>query len=339
MRVHRIERIAGLLLCLTLCTGSLEGCGTPGKVSSGPAGGKITLRLSDSQTAGYVTIAMDNRFAREVSDRTGGRIQIAVVPNGRLGDEKSVCEQVQYGAVDACRVSVSILSDFNRDIGVMTLPYLFSSTGQMFRVLDGQVGDTLLRNLEADSRFVGLAWTDAGARSFYTTHKQIRTPDDLRGLKIRVQQSNAMMEFIDCFHASPVQIGQNDIYSALQSGVVDAAENNWSSFVDMNHEKICRYFTVDEHMRIPEMIVFSQMSWDRLSGFDQKTIRACAKDAAMWERKEWLLDEEAAEKKAEAGGTVVTKIWDKAAWRKAVQPMYTKHPEWLGLVRQIQAVK
>ena len=335
---HRMKRIIGLELGLALCIGSFAGCRSSGRTTPSSSGEKTTFRLSDSQTTGYVTTTMDNRFAKEVSEKTGGRIQIIVYPNGRLGDEKSVCEQMQYGAVDACRVSVSILSDFNKDIGVTTLPYIFTSTEQMFQVLDGSVGRALFRSLETNSQFVGLAWTDAGARSFYTTRKQIKTPDDLRGLKIRVQQSNAMMEFVNCLKALPVPIEQNDIYRALQSGVVDGAENNWSSFVDMNHYKTCQYFTVDEHTRIPEMIVFSKISWSKLSVSDQKIIKACAEDAAAWERKEWLLDEAAAEKKAEASGTVVTKVSDKAAWRKIVQPMYVKHPEWSGLIKQIQAV-
>lgn len=331
----KVKKLVGVGLCLAICLVSFTGCSLFNPHKTAPIE-TITFRLSDSQPAGYVTIEMDNMFAQEVSSKTHGRIHIKTYPAGQLGDEKSVVEQMQYGTIDACRVGVATLANYNNNIGVATLPYLFTSTDQMFKVLDGSVGDTLFKSLEDDSKLEPLVWTDGGVRNFYTTVKQIKTPEDLKGLKIRTQQSQAMMDMVSCFGATPMPSSQNDIYSALQSGVVDGAENNWSSYMSMSHYKVAKYLVEDEHSMLPEMIVFSQMSWKNLTVSDQKILKAAAKNAGLWERKQWLVDEAAAQNKAEAAGTIVTKITDFTPWQNAVKSLYDKHPEWATLAEKIR---
>lgn len=337
----KARHLLGIAMSVLIASGWLAGCGYAAQsgTSAGQDGEKIVFRLSDSQPSGYVTVLADQKFAREVSQKTNGRITIQVYPGGQLGTEKNVLEQIQFGAIDACRIGVAQLADFNSTIGVCALPYIFTSTDQMFRVLDGPIGDTLLGDLETNSQFVGLCWLDAGARSFYTTGKQVRTPDDLKGMKIRVQQSEAMMDLVKAFGASPAPIDSNDAYSALQSGVIDGAENNYSTFVALHHYQVCRYFIEDEHTRLPEMILFGTMSYGRLSKNDQKILKDCAAEAAVYERAEWLKQEAAAEKKAADAGVVITRVTDKTAWQDKVKSMYSAHPEWAGLIRQIQAVK
>jgi tripartite ATP-independent transporter DctP family solute receptor len=339
MKKIKVIRLMGLTLSLALCLGLLAGCNHSSTKKTASGTETMTFRLSDSQPVGYVTIDMDNMFAQEVSTKTNGRIHIITYPTGQLGDEKSTLEQMQYGAIDACRIGVGPLADFNKMVGVTNLPYIFSSDSQMFNALDGPVGDTLFKSLQTDSKFVGLVWVDAGARSFYTTKKQIKTPADLKGLKIRVQQSQPAMDLMACFGASATPLGQNDVYSALQSGVVDGAENNWSTYIALNHYEAAKYFIEDEHLRLPEMLVFSQMSWNKMTSSDQQIVRAAAKDAGLWERKQWLVNEAAAEKKALASGVILTKVTDKTPWVNVVKSMYDKHPEWADLIKQIQATK
>lgn len=355
MKNGKTRSFIGITLGMVMCLGLFAGCSSSNSQPAASGGAssdtstaaatssgsneKMTLRFSDSQAVGYITITMDQKMADEISQKTNGRIQMKIYPGGQLGSEKAVLEQMQYGAVDGCRVSSSGAADFNKDIGVVSLPYVWTSDAQMFRALDGQVGQELDKSLLDNSKFVNLAWTDAGARSFYTAKKQVKTPADLKGLKIRVQQSQVMIDLVKCFGASPTPLDQNDIYSALQSGVVDGAENNFSSFVSMNHDQVCKYFTIDEHSRVPEMILFSSTTWNKIDPADQQIIRTAATNAALWERKQWVVDEDAAEQKAKQAGTVITTISDLAPWRAAVKPLYDQHPEWANLVKEIQSVK
>lgn len=336
----KARHILGIAMSILMVSGLLAGCNSTAKGGgSAGSGGKMVFRLSDSQPSGYVTVLADQKFAQEVSQKTNGRITIQVYPGGQLGTEKEVLQQIQFGAIDACRIGVASLADFNNTIGVCALPYIFTSTDQMFRVLDGPIGDTLLNDLQTNSRFVGLCWLDAGARSFYTAGKQVRTPDDLKGMKIRVQQSAAMMDLVKAFGASPTPIDSNDAYSALQSGIIDGAENNYSTFVALNHYQVCKYFIEDEHTRLPEMILFGTMSYGRLSKSDQKILRDCAVDAGNYEREEWRKQEAVAEKKATDAGVIITRVTDKTPWQDKVKNMYSAHPEWAGLIGQIQAVR
>lgn len=337
-------KISGIILSVLLCTGIFAGCGSSASTSSSSSSSKsdgkqVTLRLSDGQPKGYVTIKADEKFAKDVQAKTKGRVKIQVYGGGQLGDEKSVLEQVQFGAIDAVRVSVGPVAEFNKSIGVLALPYIFKDKDQMFRVLDGPVGDKLIKDMETNSKFVGLCWFDAGSRSFYNSKRDVKTPDDLKGLKIRVQESKPMMDMVKYLGASPTPMGQNDIYSGLQSGVVDGAENNWQSYVSMNHYQVAKYFTLDEHTRLPELILFSKSSFDKLSKDDQKILKDCAKDAAKYERAEWVKAEDVAQKKAISSGIKFTKIDDKTVWQAKVKPMYDAHKEWSDYIKDIQATK
>lgn len=336
------NKITGIILISVLCVSLFSGCGAAAtsKTDATKTDAKpIVFRLSDGQVDNYVTCRADKEFAKEVEEKTNGRIKIQVYTGGQLGDEKSVLEQIQFGAIDAMRVGVAPLSEFNKTIGVCALPYIFRDAEHMFKVVDGPVGDKLFADLETNSKFVGLSWFDSGARSFYNSKKDIKTPEDLKGLKIRVQESKPMMDMVKCLGASPTPMAQGDIYSALQSGVVDGAENNWSSYVSMNHYQVAKHFTLDEHSRLPEMILFSKMSFDKLSKDDQKILKDCAKDAAAYERKGWLTDEDANMKKAIDSGISFIKITDKAPWQAMVKPMYDAHPEWADMIKAISAVK
>ena len=241
----------------------LSGCGrkaaTDTKIAPKTVAKAVTLRMSDNQPEGYPTILGDKAFAAEVEKNTNGRIKIKVFSGSQLGDEKSAIEQVQFGAIDAIRIGAAPLAEFNKQIGVLILPYLYKDKDQMFRVLEGPVGEKIFASLAADSKIVGLSWVDSGARNFYNTKKDVKTPADLKGLKIRVQESKPMMDMVKYLGASPTPMAYGDVYSALQTGVVDGAENNWPSYLSSNHYQVAKHITIDEHTRVPEMIAFSKM--------------------------------------------------------------------------------
>lgn len=338
------KKFIAIFSCLILSVGVFTGCGskasTTPKVATKVASKPVTLRMSDNQPEGYPTIIGDKAFAAEVDKNTSGRIKIKVFSGSQLGDEKSAIEQVQFGAIDAIRIGAAPLAEFNKQIGVLILPYLYKDKDQMFRVLEGPVGEKIFTSLAAESKIVGLSWVDSGARNFYNTKKDVKTPADLKGLKIRVQESKPMMDMVKDLGASPTPMAYGDVYSALQTGVVDGAENNWPSYLSSNHFQVAKHITIDEHTRVPEMIAFSKMSWDKLSPEDQKIVKAAAIVGATVERAEWLKQSEAAQATIVAkGGITITKIADNSAFQTAVKPMYTQHPEWKETIDAILATK
>jgi tripartite ATP-independent transporter DctP family solute receptor len=212
----------------------------------------IVLRLADIQSEGYPTVLGDNEFAMQLEKKTNGRIKVEVYPLGKLGDENSTVEQAKYGAIDIIRVSASSLVKFDKQMEVVLLPYIFTSREQMFRVLDGTIGDKLFNGLQNNGKVVGLAWFDAGARNFYTNRKYIKAPEDLKNMKIRVQQdSKPMSDMVKVLGAEAVPMGASDVYNALQTGVIDGAENNLPSYLSFKHNEVSRYIIIDEHTRVP----------------------------------------------------------------------------------------
>lgn len=300
----------------------------------------MTLRLADSQAAGYVTVLADNLFAKDVEAKTNGRIKVQVYSGGQLGDEKSTIEQLQFGAIDAIRISAAPLAEFNKPINALILPYMFKNKDQMFRVLDGKVGNEIFASLQKDSKIIGLCWLDSGARNFYNTKKDVKTPDDLKGLKIRVQESKTMMDMVKALGASPTPMAYGEVYSALQTGVIDGAENNWPSYYSTNHYQVAKHITVDEHTRIPEMIAMSELTWNKISPADQKAIRAAAQHAAAFERVAWIQSENASIKKIQdKGGVKITYLKTNAAFQEKVKSMYDAYPDLKSIINEIVNTK
>ena len=339
------KKFIAIFSCLVLTVGVLAGCGSKTsdtKDTTKVTTKSVTLRMSDNQPEGYPTILGDQAFAKEVEAKTNGRIKIKVFSGSQLGDEKSAIEQVQFGGIDAIRIGAAPLAEFNKQVGVLILPYLYKDKDQMFRVLEGPVGEKIFASLAADSKIVGLSWVDSGARNFYNTKKDVKTPADLKGLKIRVQESKPMMDMVKDLGASPTPMAYGDVYSALQTGVVDGAENNWPSYLSSNHYQVAKHITIDEHTRVPEMIAFSKISWDKISADDQKIVKAAAVVGATVERAEWIKQSDAAQATiVSKGGVTITKLDDaaKAEFQAAVKPMYAAHPEWKEAIDAIIATK
>ncbi|WP_088225934.1 TRAP transporter substrate-binding protein [Desulfosporosinus sp. FKB] len=337
----KLKRIALAALSATLVLG-LTACGTSQNTtpsqSGSTSGQKMTLRLADIQPADYPTVVGDNEFAKLVKERTNGRITISVYPNAQLGDEKTAIEQLQLGAIDFGRINASPLASFDKQLNVFNLPYLFSSSDQMWKVLNGPIGDQMLAGLK-DSKMIGLTYYDSGARNFYNSKKPVVHPQDLAGLKIRVQQSDMFIDLVKTLGGSPTPMAYGEVYSALQTGVIDGAENNWPSYYSTNHYKVAKYLTLDEHSRTPEILLASQSTWNKLSADDQKIVLQAAKDSQAVQRKAWTDLENKAIQAAKDNGNVVTKV-DITEWQKAAQPLYDKYgKDYTSIIDQIRATK
>ncbi len=301
---------------------------------------QIVLRLADNQPLGYPTVVGDEDFARRVFEYSDGRIKIEVYPQGQLGDEKSAIEQVQFGGIDFTRVSISPLSSFQPLLDALQMPYLYRDADHMWKVLNGEIGEFFLESMK-EKGFIGLVFYDSGARHFYNTKKPIYTVADLKGMKIRVQESALMMGLVQALGAVPTPMAYGDVYSALQTGVIDGAENNWPSYDSSSHYEVAKYFSIDEHTRVPEMVVASKITMDKLSAEDQAIIKRAAKESQAVQIQAWADYEKASEAKVRAAGSKINKINDQAEFAAAMAPLYNSQlndaqREW---VAKIKAVK
>ncbi|MEA4860360.1 MAG: TRAP transporter substrate-binding protein [Sphaerochaeta sp.] len=301
---------------------------------------QIVLRLADNQPIGYPTVVGDEEFARLVGEYTNGRIKIEVYPQGQLADEKSAIEQVQFGGIDFTRVSISPLASFQPLLNALQMPYLYRDANHMWNVLNGEIGQFFLDSME-EKGFVGLVYYDSGARSFYNTKKPIYTVADLRGMKIRVQESALMMGLVQALGAVPTPMAYGDVYSALQTGVIDGAENNWPSYDSSSHYEVAKFFSIDEHTRVPEMIIASKITMDKLSAEDQAIIKKAAKESQAKQVAAWAEYEKKSEAKVRAAGSQINKINNQAEFAAAMAPLYQSqlNDAQRSWVEKIKAVK
>ncbi|HEY1328148.1 MAG TPA: TRAP transporter substrate-binding protein [Casimicrobiaceae bacterium] len=303
---------------------------------------KIVLKASDVHPAGYPTVAAIESMGKKLDAQTHGRITVQMFPSMQLGGEKEAIEQAQVGALQLARVSVGALGPVVDDLNVFNLPYLFRNTAHMQKVIDGPIGQELLDKVSSNPKagLIGLCWMDAGARSLYDTKKPIRTIDDLKGMKFRVMGNPMFVDMMNALGGNGVSMGYDQVFNALQTGVVDGAENNPPSFVFDNHYTVAKFYTLDEHLIVPEILVMSKKTWDSLSKDDQALIRKVSREAQLEERKLWEKYESDAMAKAKAAGIQVIEVADKKPFQAAVKPVWDKYgPKYADMVKRIQAVE
>ena len=284
---------------------------------------QYTFRLAENQPPDYPTTVASKKFAELVEARTQGRIKIVVYPSAQLGEEKSVIEQVQLGAIEFTRVHASPLAEFNKQFGVLSLPYIFDNDEHMWRFLGSEMGEKMLKSLET-TRMMGLAYYDNGARSFYFT-KPVKMLADLKGLKIRVQQNRVTMEMVSALGASPTPMPYGQVFSALQTGVIDGAENNYPSFYTSNHYQVAKNYILNKHQRTPEVLLISKITWDKLSEADRKVLKEAASEAGKYQRELWSNFEKDSESKLRAAGVTIVEVKDYGPWKQAVKPVIEKY--------------
>lgn len=284
------------------------------------------LSYGENQGEDYPTTMGAYRFAQLVEERTEGKIKILVTADGGLGQEAEVIWQMQHGGVDFARISLSQLSAMDDKMNVLQLPYLYENSNHMWSVLDGEIGEEFLKRVD-NYDLVGLSWYDAGARCFYNNVKPIASPKDMEGMRIRVQEADMMVDIVELLGALAVPISYEEVYASLERGNVDGAENNWPSYESMNHNEVAKYFTVDEHTRIPEMQLCSKHTWEKLTPEDREIILECARESALYERELWKEREKESMEKVIAEGTIVTELSpeEKEMFRQATGEIYEKY--------------
>jgi len=308
---------------------------------AGAADQKMVFKASDVHPEGYPTVQAVENMGKKFEAATGGRLSIQMYASMQLGGEKEAIEQAQVGALQLARVSVGALGPVVDDLNVFNLPFLFRSTEHMEKVIDGPIGQELLDKVSnnANTRLIGLAWMDAGARSVYDTKKPIKSIDDLKGLKMRVMGNPMFVDMMNALGGNGVAMGYDQVFSALQTGVVDGAENNPPSFVFDNHYQVAKYYTLTEHLIVPEILVFSRATWDNLSKDDQALIKKLAREAQLDERQLWKKVEDEAIAKMKASGIEIDTIADKTPFETAVKPVWDKYgAKYSELIRRIQAI-
>ena len=302
----------------------------------------INLRLAETHPADYPTTKGDYEFARIVKEKTKGRINIEVFPGAQLGEEKAVIEQVQLGAIDFTRVSVGPVAAFAPKLNSLQLPYLYRDSDHMVKVLTGKIGQDLLKELE-NSQFYGIGWFDGGTRNFYTTKKQIKSINDMKGLKFRVMQSEVFVQMVENLGAVATPMPYGEVYSSLQTGVIDGAENNYPSYDTSSHFEVAKYYVEDGHLRVPEIIIGSKIALDKkLKKGDIAILKKAAEDSLAFQMNLWDEKVKASENKVEAAGCIITKLSaeEKKPFMDAMASLYAKQPADIqDLVKKIQAVK
>ena len=318
-----------LLLALIFLTGCAGG-----KQEAAP---EYVLTYAENQQENYPTTLGAKYFAQLVEERTGGRILVDVICDARLGNQEEVLEQMAFGGIDFARVSVSALSDELPVLNVLQLPFLYQESHHMWRVLDGAIGTEVLEVFR-EAGLVGLSWYDGGARSFYAT-TPIHSAEDLRGLTVRVQNSQMMKDMITLLGAYPVNFAYSDVYAAFETGKIDAAENSWSSYESQLHAQVAPYYTEDKHTRVPDIQLASRRIWEILPESDRQIILECARESAIYERTLWTQWEEQAQKRVIDRGTQYIQL-EEAAYRELkalVQPLYEDYcSDYMDLIELIQ---
>lgn len=280
------------------------------------------FRSADVHPDGYPTVEAVKFMGERLKALTNGRHSIKVFNNSALGNEKDTIEQTKIGALAMTRVNIAPMNNICPETQVPTMPFLFRSKEHMRHVLDGPVGEEILAAC-APQGFIGLAYYDSGARSLYTAKKPVRTLADARGMKIRVQQSDLWVALLEAMGANATPMPYGEVYTALKTGLVDGAENNWPSYESSRHFEVAKYYSMTEHSMAPEMLLFSKRVWDTLSPDDQKAIRQAAKESVPYMRKLWDEREQKSEAVVKAAGSQILQV-DKASFQKAMQPVYDK---------------
>lgn len=283
-----------------------------------------------------VHLAMEY-LAERVAERSGGRMRIDIYPSEQLGSERQLLELLQIGSVGMTKVSAAVLENFDPTYEVLSLPYIFRDEAHHFDVLDGPIGTELLLGLEP-YRLRGLAFYDAGSRSFYTKERPVSTPADLDGLKLRVQQSPTAIELVRQLGGSPTPIAWGELYSALQQGIVDGAENNAPSFYLSGHYEIARFYSLNEHTRVPDVLLVSTSVWNDLTPDEQQWLSAAVVESTERQRVLWHEAVDAALQAVTAAGVEVIRP-DPLPFAEAVEGMYDAYrddPEVHALIERIR---
>lgn len=309
---------------------SLTGCGEETEIKE--------IKLGHGLDVSHPVHKAMEYMSQRLLEKSNGTMVLDIYPNNQLGSERECLELLQIGSLGMTKVSTGVLENFVPSYQVFGLPFLFRDRDHRFEVLEGEIGEEFL-DKSIDKRLKGLTFYDAGSRSFYSK-KLIETPEDLKGLKLRVMESNTAINMVQNLGGSPTPIAWGELYTALQQGIVDGAENNLPSFYLSRHYEVCKYFVVDEHTALPDVLVISTLIWNKFSPQEQKWVKEAAEESAEYQKGIWRDAELEALEEMKKEGVIVT-IPDKDLFRSKVQPMYDeflKDPEMKKVIEAVQAI-
>jgi len=303
---------------------------------SGQKEPEYVLKAADDHELSYPTTQGLVYMAELLHRWTGGRIRVQVYPSAQLGSEKETIRKTQQGLIDINRVNVNPVTQIAPVLKVFSLPYIFVSEEHLHKVVDGPIGVKLLGEL-TEYGLVGLGYYDSGQRSFYNSLRPVRSPEDLKGMRIRVQKAEIMGDIVSAFGAEPFPMAFEEVYTGLQTGAIHGAENNFPSWITKGHYEVARYYTVDAHVRTPEIILFSKKIWEEINETDRKLILRAAAESVPYQRKLWREHVQQAIAKAEEAGTMIIRDIDLEPFRKATSIVYEKHGK--GLEDYIESIR
>jgi tripartite ATP-independent transporter DctP family solute receptor len=303
---------------------------------------KIVLKSSDVHPFGYPTVEAVKSMGQKLEKATNDRITVQIYPSMQLGGEKESIEQAQVGALAMARVSVGPMGPVVDELNVFNMPFVFRSVEHMHRVVDGPIGQEMLDKITNNPHagLVGLCWMDGGARNMYNSKRPIKGVTDMKGLKIRTMGNPIFVEMVNSLGGNGVAMGYDQLVNAMQTGIVDGAENNYPSYANGQHYRYAKYYSLTEHLILPEIIVFSKKIWDTLSKDDQALIMKFAKEAQQEQRKLWAAMEQQSLDQMKKEGVEIITFQDKKPFQDAVKPVWDKFgSKYADVVKRIQDVK
>jgi tripartite ATP-independent transporter DctP family solute receptor len=322
---------------LSCCLATTLACGT---LFSANTSAQTTLRLAYASNSQPVKDALA-LFGKLVEEKTDGEVKVMYFPDSQLGGERELVELTQTGAVDITKVSGGLMESFSPVYGVFSMPYLFDNEQHFYQVMDNpEIMDGVYQSTK-NLGFVGLTWYDSGQRSFYTKSKPIKTLDDLKGMKIRVMQSQTAIRMMELLGAAPVAMGQAEVYTSIQQGILDGAENNEFALTVARHAEVAKHYSMDTHTRIPDIVLISSMALAQLSDSERQAVFEAARESTEFEKQAWKTAIDQAQQESRDKFGVAFYDVDIAPFQQAVQPMYDElksDPQLYGLYQQIRSV-
>lgn len=313
----------GALFALAFTTGC-------GRQSEG-----LVLRMAHTLDTSHPVHAAMEHMAQHLNEASSGQMELKIYPGSQLGSERETIELLQLGAIDLVKTSTSPLEGFIPGMGVFGIPYVFRGEEHFWNVLNGEIGKQLMQ-LGVDKKLRGLCYYDAGSRSFYTKEKPIRSPADLKGLKIRVQNSQTSIRMVEAMGGSATPIAFGELYTALDQGVVDGAENNPPSMLSSRHYEVCKYYSLDEHTMVPDIVLISTETWDRLTEEQRTWLQDAADASVIFQRNLWKEKTQETMDKLQEGGVEIIHP-DKQPFQEAVKELHdsfkgTEAGKWMQAV-------
>ena len=322
----------------------LAGAAAATAVYVGPAFAqqKLVLKATDVHPLGYPTVEAVVRMGKKLETASNGRLSIQMYPSMQLGGEKEMIEQAQVGALAIARISVGPMGPIVPELNVFNLPFMFRDNAHMEKVIDGPIGDEMLKKLSdhPTANLVGLCWMNAGTRNVYNSKRPIKTPEDLKGLKIRMMGNPVFVDSMNALGGNGVAMGFDQLINAMQTGVVDGAENNEPSYESGQHYRYAKFYSNTGHLMIPEILIFSKRIWQGLPDADRALILKLAREAQQEERSLWYEKEKASLDAMKQAGTEINDVADKKPFQTAVKPVWDKYgAAHQALIQRIQDVK